>query len=68
MEQYNFSNSNIDLACEETGTFLASAGVERREALRVTKERRPDLLEQYIADGKLTEEEAELLRELEEER
>ena len=40
----------------------------RREALRVTKERRPDLLEQYIADGKLTEEEAELLRELEEER
>ena len=35
MEQYKFSNSNIDLACEETGTFLASAGVERREALRV---------------------------------
>ncbi len=40
----------------------------RREALRVTKERRPDLLERYIADGKLTEEEAELLQELEEER
>lgn len=40
----------------------------RREALRVTKERRPDLLERYIANGKLTEEEAELLRELEEER
>ena len=35
MEQYNFSNSHIDLACEETGTFLVSAGVERREALRV---------------------------------
>jgi len=35
LEQYNFSNSHIDLACEETGTFLVSAGVERREALRV---------------------------------
>ena len=35
MEQYIFSNSSIDLACEETGTFLASAGVERREALRI---------------------------------
>ena len=35
MEQYNFSNSNIDLACEETGAFLLSAGVERREALRI---------------------------------
>lgn len=39
----------------------------RREALRVTKERRPDLLEAYIAAGKLTGEEAELLQELEEE-
>ena len=35
MEQYNFSNSNIDLACEEVGKFLASAGVDRREALRL---------------------------------
>ena len=34
MEQYNFSNSNIDLACEEVGEFLAKVGVERREALR----------------------------------
>ena len=35
MELSRFLNTNIDLACEETGTFLASAGVERREALRI---------------------------------
>ena len=35
MEQYNFSNSNIDLACEQVGKFLADSGVERREALRI---------------------------------
>ena len=35
MEQYNFSNSSIDLACEEVGIFLTSAGVEKREALRI---------------------------------
>ena len=34
MEQYQFSNSDIDLACEAVGAFLAKAGVERREALR----------------------------------
>ena len=34
MEQYNFSNSNIDLACEAVGEFLSKVGVERREALR----------------------------------
>lgn len=34
MERYNFSNSDIDLACEEVGKFLAKVGVERREALR----------------------------------
>ena len=34
MEKYNFSNSKIDLACEEVGAFLAKVGVERREALR----------------------------------
>ena len=39
----------------------------RREALRVTKERRPDLLERYIAEGKLTKEEEELLVLLEQE-
>lgn len=35
MEQYTFSNSNIDLASEQVTKFLASAGVERREALRI---------------------------------
>ena len=34
MEQYNFSNSNIDLACEDVGVFLTSVGVEKREVLR----------------------------------
>jgi len=34
MEQYNFSNSNIDLASETVGKFLIKVGVERREALR----------------------------------
>ncbi len=34
MEEYKFSNSNIDLASEKVGKFLAKAGVERREALR----------------------------------
>lgn len=35
MQQYLFSNSSIDLACEEAGKFLASADVERRETLRI---------------------------------
>lgn len=35
MEQLSFSNSDIDLACEQVGKFLASSGVERREALRI---------------------------------
>ena len=35
LEQLNFSNSNIDLACEDVGTFLSSVGVEKREALRI---------------------------------
>ena len=35
MKESNFSNSNIDLACEEVGKFLASAGVDRREAIRI---------------------------------
>ena len=34
MEQYNFSNSNIDLACEDVVVFLTSVGVEKREVLR----------------------------------
>ncbi len=35
----------------------------RKEALKRTKERRPDLYEQYIADGKLSEEDRLLLEE-----
>jgi Na+/H+-dicarboxylate symporter len=35
LKESNFSNSNIDLACEEVGKFLASAGVDRREAIRI---------------------------------
>ena len=34
MKIYLLSNTNIDLACEEVGSFLLQAGVERREALR----------------------------------
>lgn len=34
-EQYYFSNDHIDRVSEEVGKFLASAGVERREALRI---------------------------------
>lgn len=34
METFNFSNSNIDLACERVGDFLTKSGVDRREALR----------------------------------
>ena len=48
MEQYNFSNGNIDLACEEVGKFLAAAGVERREALR-TKLTFEEVLLEYQA-------------------
>ena len=35
MEQFNFSNSNIDLSCEKVGEFLAKSDVDRREALRI---------------------------------
>lgn len=55
MEQYNFSNSNIDLACEEVGEFLAKVGVERREALR-TKLTFEEVLLEY--QSKLGEEAA----------
>ena len=48
MERYNFSNSNIDLACEQVGKFLAKVGVERREALR-TKLTFEEVLLEYQA-------------------
>ena len=35
MEEYSFSNSSIDLACDDIGVFLTSVGVEKREALRI---------------------------------
>ena len=34
IKQLTFSNSNIDLVCEEVDAFLRSVGVEKREALR----------------------------------
>lgn len=35
MEQYVLSNSNIDLASQETEKFLSAAGVDQREVLRI---------------------------------
>ena len=35
LQVYHFSNSDIELAGEEVGQFLAKASVERREALRI---------------------------------
>ncbi|MBR5597315.1 MAG: hypothetical protein IKW30_07905 [Lachnospiraceae bacterium] len=35
MEQYNFSNNNIELACEKVDKFLSSLDVEHREVLRI---------------------------------
>ena len=35
MEQYNFSNNNIELTCEKVSNFLASVDVEHREVLRI---------------------------------
>ena len=35
MNQLDFSNNNIDRACEQVGRFLADSGVERREAIRI---------------------------------
>ena len=35
MNLYHFTNSGIDLACREIDSFLASSGVEHREALRI---------------------------------
>ena len=54
METFNFSNSNIDLACEEVGKFLASAGVDRREALRIKLTFEEVLLEYQAKFGEET--------------
>lgn len=50
-----------------SGNHEAVRRWRRKESLRLTKERRPDLLEAYIAEGKLTEEDEALLLELERE-
>lgn len=48
-----------------SGNHEAVRRWRRKESLRLTKERRPDLLEAYIAEGNLTEEDEALLLELE---
>ena len=45
-----------------SGNHEAVRRWRRKESLRMTKERRPDLLERYIAAGKLTEEDREIGR------
>lgn len=50
-----------------SGDHEAVRRYRRKESLRMTKERRPDLLDEYIAAGRLTEEDRELLLELEQE-
>lgn len=54
MEQYCFSNHDINLACEEVGNFLASSGVERREALRTKLTFEEVLLEYQAKLGETT--------------
>ena len=50
-----------------SGNHEAIRRWRRKESLRMTRERRPDLLERYIAEGNLTEEDRVLLLELEQE-
>ena len=50
-----------------SGNHEAVRRWRRKESLRMIRDRRPDLLERYIADGKLTEEDRSLLLELEQE-
>ena len=54
MEIFNFSNSNIDLACETVGGFLARSGVDRREALRIKLAFEEVLLEYQAGFGEET--------------
>ena len=48
-----------------SGNHEAIRRYRRKESFRLTKERRPDLFEAYIANGKLSPEDEELLLELE---
>ena len=52
MEQLDFSNSNIDLTCEDVGVFLTSVGVEKREALRIKLTLEEILLDYQAKFGK----------------
>ena len=52
MEQLDFSNSNIDLTCEDVGAFLTSVGVEKREALRIKLTLEEILLDYQVKFGK----------------
>ena len=52
MEQLDFSNSNIDLTCEDVGAFLTSVGVEKREALRIKLTLEEILLDYQAKFGK----------------
>ena len=54
METFHFSNSDIDLACERVGEFLAKSGVERREALRIKLTFEEVLLEYQAKFGEET--------------
>ena len=54
METFHFSNSDIDLACERVGEFLAGSGVERREALRIKLTFEEVLLEYQAKFGEET--------------
>ena len=51
METFNFSNSQIDLACEGVGDFLAKSGVDRRETLRLKLTLEETLLEYQAKFG-----------------
>ena len=51
MEQYSFSNTHIDLACESVGKFLEKAGVDRRETLRTKLTLEEELLEYQAKFG-----------------
>lgn len=51
MEQFNFSNADIDIACDKVGKFLEKAGVERREALRTKLSFEETLLEYQAKFG-----------------
>ena len=64
METFHFSNSDIDLACEEVGAFLAKVGVDRREALRIKLTFEEVLLEYQTKFGEEAEFRVKLLKRL----